>query len=147
MSNNNLLQKMIMRDPLEKSPGYLLRRASNLRAAELVQRLAKHDVRMVDATVLLLLGENPHITASAVGRMLDVQRANMVPLLKRLEDAGLIERAPIDGKSQGLSLTPAGEVRLKEVRGTVEQFENELMGRVPEELRAYVIPVLDALWR
>lgn len=136
-----------MRDPLEKSPGYLLRRASNLRTADLVQRLAQHEIRLVDATVLLLLGDNPHITASAVGRMLDVQRANMVPLLKRLEDGGLVERAPIDGKSQGLSLTTAGQAKLKQVRDTVQAFEAELLQRVPEELRPHLIPVLDALWR
>lgn len=130
-----------------RSPGYSLRRASHAMTAELVQRLAPLELRLVDATVLLLIGENPEITASAVGRALDIQRANMVPLLKRLEDAGLVERAPIDGKSQSLTLTEAGKARHDQARATIFRFEDELLARIPEEHRSHLIPALDALWR
>lgn len=115
--------------------------------AALVKRLAPHDLRLVDATVMLLIADNPLITASAIGRELDIQRANMVPLLKRIEDAGLIERTPIDGKSQGLSLTAAGKAKMLEVRATLDRFEAELIARVPEQHREHLIPALDALWR
>jgi DNA-binding MarR family transcriptional regulator len=115
--------------------------------AVLVRSLAAHDLRLVEATVLLLIAENPKITASAIGRALDIQRANMVPLLKRIEDAGLIERTPIDGKSQGLSLTDAGTAKMDEVRATLARFETDLIDRVPPEHRAHLIPALDALWR
>ena len=77
--------------------------------------------------------------------MLDIQRANMVPVLKRLE--GLIERVPIDGKSQGLELSQAGRARLGEARKVVEAFEAALLARVPEEHRAHLLPALEALWR
>jgi DNA-binding MarR family transcriptional regulator len=86
------------------------------------------------------------VTASAIGRQLDIQRANMVPLLKRLEDAGLIGREPIDGKSQGLELTPAGRDTSAEARAIVEAFEAELLRRVPPEHRAHLLPALEALW-
>ncbi len=101
-----------MRDPLPSFPGYALRRAANATAAELAARLAETGLRQSDVSVLILIGANPMVTASQIGRALDIQRANMVPLLKRLEDAGLIARAPIDGKSQGLDLTAAGTARL-----------------------------------
>lgn len=115
--------------------------------AMLAGRLAPFKLRPAEATVLLLIEESPQITASAVGRALDIQRANMVPLLKRLEDGGWIERAPIDGKSQGLSLAPANSARMKEVRATVERFESELIERVPAQHREHFLPALDALWR
>jgi len=136
-----------MRDPLVHSPGYSLRRASNAMMALLGSRLAEHDVRLVEATVMLLIAENPNITASKVGAILDIQRANMVPLLKRLEDGGLIGRTPIDGKSQGLSLTEAGAAKMEAVRATLDRFEAELIARVPPEHRDHLIPALDALWR
>ena len=88
---------MLMRDPLQNSPGYSLRRASIKMMGELTGRLAALDLRMADATVLMLIEANPAITASRIGRALDIQRANMVPLLKRMEEAGLVDRAPIDG--------------------------------------------------
>lgn len=136
-----------MHDPLTHSPGYSLRRASNAMMGELAQRLAPHGLRMADVSVMMLVEANQQVTASAVGRALDIQRANMVPLLKRLEDVGLIERAPIDGKSQGLSLTDAGKLRLAQARETIDAFEGDLIARVPPEHRTHLLPALDALWR
>jgi DNA-binding MarR family transcriptional regulator len=136
-----------MRDPLPQFPGYALRRAANATAAELASRLARLDLRQSDASALILIGENPSITSSAIGRALDIQRANMVPLLKRLEDAGLIERAPIDGKSWGLNLTAPGRERLAEASDVIVTFEAELLARVPAEHRDHLLPALEALWR
>jgi len=136
-----------MRDPLPSLPGYALRRAANATAAELAGRLTPLALRQSDVSVLILIAENPGVTASAIGRALDIQRANMVPLLNRLEDAGLIHRAPLDKKSLGLDLTPHGRDRLAEARAVVETFEAELIARVPEEHRAHLLPALEALWR
>ncbi|MGX7894662.1 MarR family winged helix-turn-helix transcriptional regulator [Tsuneonella sp. HG222] len=136
-----------MDDPLIQFPGYALRRAANATAAELSARLAALDLRQVDASLLMLVAQNPGATASAIGRALDIQRANMVPILKRLEDAGLIGREAIDGKSQGLSLTAAGRRKLAGAKAVVEGFEGELLARVPEEHRDHLLPALNALWR
>ena len=134
-----------MRDPLPNFPGYALRRAANATAAELASRLSAVGLRQSEVSVLMLIAENPGVTASAIGRALDIQRANMVPVLKRLE--GLFDRAPIDGKSQGLALTADGEARLAEARAVVEAFEAELIARVAPEHRAHLLPALEALWR
>ena len=136
-----------MRDPLPSFPGYALRRAANATAAELSARLAELGLRQSDVSVLILIAENPGVTASAIGRALDIQRANMVPLLNRLEDARLIERAPIDRKSLGLDLTEPGRELLARARQVVETFEAELLARVPPEHRAHLLPALEALWR
>ena len=136
-----------MRDPLTRHSGYSLRRAAHATAARLSARLAEIGLKQVDASLLLLLADNPDVTASALGRQLDIQRANMVPLLKRMEDARLIARNPIDGKSQGLVLTDHGATVLKQARRIIETFETELLARVPAEHRDHLLPALDALWR
>jgi DNA-binding MarR family transcriptional regulator len=136
-----------MHDPLPHLPGYALRRAANATAAELATRLATLELRQSDASVLILIGANPGVTASAIGRQIDIQRANMVPLLKRLEEAGLIARAPINGKSQGLDLTEHGRERLAAAMQVIEAFEAELLARVPQEHRPHLLPALAALWR
>ena len=136
-----------MRDPLPSLPGYSLRRAANATTAELTARLEKIALRQVDISLLFLIGDNPDVTASALGRQLDIQRANMVPLLKRLDDAGLIDRKAIDGKSQGLTLTTKGKAVMRKARNIVDQFEAELLAKVPAEHRDHLLPALDALWR
>ncbi len=136
-----------MRDPLPAFPGYALRRAANATAAELAARLAPTGLRQSDVSALILIGENPGVTASAIGRALDIQRANMVPLLKRLEDERLIDREPIDRKSRGLELTERGRERMAQARAVIEAFEAELIARVPVEHRGHLLPALEALWR
>jgi DNA-binding MarR family transcriptional regulator len=136
-----------MRDPLPLYPGYSLRRAAHATAAQLAARLGEVGLRQVEASLLLLVDANPDITASALGRQLDIQRANMVPLLKRLEDNGWISRTPIDGKSQWLALTPAGVAIKRKAQAIIDRFENELLARIPAEHRDHLLPALDALWR
>jgi len=136
-----------MDDPLTRFPGYALRRAANATAAELSARLAALDLRQSGASLLLLVAANPGATSSALGRALGIERANMVPLLKRLDEAGLIEREAIDGKSQGLRLTPDGLRRLAEAREVIEAFEAELLARVAPEHREHLLPALNAIWR
>lgn len=136
-----------MHDPLPELPGYALRRAAHSTAAELAARLAGLELRQSDASVLVLIGANPGVTASAIGRQLEIQRANMVPLLKRLEEAGLIARAPINGKALGLELTPAGRERTDAALAIIRAFEAELLARIPEQHRLHLLPALAALWR
>lgn len=136
-----------MNDPLLDLPGYALRRAGAAMMAEFARRLEPLGLRYADVSALLLIGANPTLTASQLGRMLDIQRANMVPLLGRLTDAGLITRRPLDGKSHSLHLTPAGEDKLADARRVIETFEAWLLARIPDEHRDHLKPALDALWR
>ncbi|MDE2403212.1 MAG: MarR family transcriptional regulator [Sphingomonadales bacterium] len=113
--------------------------------AELGARLAPLDLRISDASVLLLIAGRDDMTSSEIGKVLDIQRANMVPLLGRLDAAGLIRRVPIDRKSQAIVLTGAGERRLAEVRAITGRFEEDLMARIPAPHRPHFVPALQAL--
>jgi DNA-binding MarR family transcriptional regulator len=136
-----------MFDPLLSLPGYALRRAAAAMIAELSERLAEIGLRHTDASTLILIEANPGVTASALGRMLDIKRANMVPLIARLVATGLIERQPLDGKSHALGLTATGHERLGEAWGIIDSFEAELLERVPAAHRDHLVPALNALWR
>ncbi len=136
-----------MTDVLRHRPGYTLRRAANAMMAELARRLATIDLRIAEASVLLLIEHRTDATASEIGRVLDIQRANMVPLLGRLEEAGLIERRPIDGKSQAVLLTALGHQRRAEADAITTAFEDDLMARIAPEHRDHLVPALGALWR
>lgn len=135
-----------MHDPLAELPGYALRRAANAMMGELSNHLAGIDLRISDASVLLLLSGGQTMTSSDIGRVLDIQRANMVPLLNRLESAGLISREPLDRKSVAIMLSAAGRDKLKQVRKITTAFENDLLQRIPAEHRDHFLPALKALW-
>jgi DNA-binding MarR family transcriptional regulator len=135
-----------MKDPLAKLCGYLLQRASAAALADLNRRLAPLGLRHAGVAMLMLIEARPGITQSQAGRILDIQRANMVPFVARLEALGVIRRKRVDGRSQALELTSRGRVLLERARRVVQTHEGILLGRVPQELRPVVLPVLMALW-
>jgi DNA-binding MarR family transcriptional regulator len=135
-----------MKDPLAKLCGYLLQRASAAALADLNRRLAPLGLRHAGVALLMLIEARPGVTQSQAGRILDIQRANMVQFVARLEALGVIRRRRVDGRSQALELTSRGRVLLERARRVVQAHEAGLLGRVPEELRPVVLPVLMALW-
>lgn len=139
------MTSIVEQDPLSALPGYLLRRAANAMMSELQSRLSALGLRISDASVLLLIAENSALTSSDIGKILDIQRANMVPLLARLETADLIKRQPIDRKSQAVVLTDNGLTVLEQVKSLTAKFEADLLERIPAESRPHFIPALRAL--
>ena len=132
---------------LEQFPGYVLRRAANAMMSELAARLAPLNLRISEASVLVLVGERQDLTSAEIGKALDIQRANMVPLLGRLADARLIERRPINGRSVAIVLTEHGFSRLAQARPIIEAFESDLLARIPQKHRDHFMPALCALWK
>ncbi|NBC36525.1 MarR family transcriptional regulator [Novosphingobium sp. FSY-8] len=136
-----------MSDPLASLPGYVLRRASSAALAGLNRRLAPYGLRHADVSLLLIVRDRPGITQSEAGRMLDIQRANMVPIVARLEAKGLLDRRRADGRSQGLYLSEDGEGQAAALRRDIDAYETALIARLPEALREHALPVLTALWQ
>jgi DNA-binding MarR family transcriptional regulator len=140
------LPKARVPDPLVGLAGYLLRRASAAALAELNQRLAWLGLRHADVAMLMLVEASPGISQSEAGRVLDIQRANMVQFVCRLEGLGALRRRQVDRRSQALDLTRRGRMLLARARRVVAAHEAALLKRVPERLRPMVLPVLMALW-
>lgn len=134
------------RDVLSTLPGYALRRAANAMMSDLASRFGEADLRISDASVLLIVGRRSDMTSSEIGKVLDIQRANMVPLLNRLEKAGLIMRKPIDRKSSAIILTDAGVARMEHAHAITMQFESDLINRIPPQHREIFVSSLNTLW-
>jgi DNA-binding MarR family transcriptional regulator len=89
--------------------GYQLRRASSEMMATLAADLAPIALTVVDTSVLLAVVEAPGSTQSHVGARLDIHRANMAPLVTKLESRHLVGRRRGDGRSAGLFATADGK--------------------------------------
>ncbi|MCJ2184652.1 MarR family winged helix-turn-helix transcriptional regulator [Novosphingobium sp. 1949] len=135
------------RDPLAILPGYTLRRAANAMMAELGALLGEVELRVSEASILLLIDGRSTMTSSLIGAALDIRSANMAPLISSLVARGLVERVPLDGKSMAIVLTEPGRAVLARVRTITQDFEQTLMLRIPPEHRDHFVPALNALWR
>lgn len=134
-------------DPLSILPGYTLRRAANAMMAELGTLLAEVDLRVSEASILLLIDGCSTMTSSMIGAALDIRSANMAPLIGRLVSRELVDRVPLDGKSMAIILTDEGRQVLAQVRRITQDFERDLMQRIPPQHRDHFVPALNALWR
>ncbi len=135
-----------MDDPLKHLPGYALRRASAARLNDLTRRLAPLELTFTEASVLMVIAANSGTTLSAIGRVLGIQRANMTPLITRMESRGLIDRVSVDGRAHGLSLSVAGLALHAKILAEVKAHEEALIALVPQKHRAALLPILHALW-
>jgi len=133
-------------NPLVDLIGYQLRRSSSALMGDLARSLEPYDLRPSEASVLVLIDANPRITQSEIGRILAIKRANMAPLSAALEQRGLIERAPVDGRSQGLTLTAKGSELLKDVRALIVANERRFLGKLDHSERAKLIALLQECW-
>lgn len=115
--------------------------------ADFTALLSPLNLRPIDASMLVLVEANPGITLSALGQLLAVQRANMVPIVARLEEYGYISRIALDGRSFGLTLTDSGRKTCTKVSKAIETHEQQIMRRIPDAHREYLVPALKALWQ
>ncbi|MBS0421781.1 MAG: MarR family transcriptional regulator [Proteobacteria bacterium] len=113
---------------------------------KLSRELVPLDLRPSEASVLLVIDANANITQSEIGRMLEIAGANMAPLIGRLEKRELVERQPVDGRSQGLVLTAAGRALCARARKVMTSHEENLMARIPANQRAAFVAALQSLW-
>jgi DNA-binding MarR family transcriptional regulator len=134
-----------MIDPMSGYPGYLLRRASALAMARLAKRLKTLHLNPTDATVLSVIAANPNSKQSEIGRVLDIARANMAPLISRLAERDLIERQPVDGRSHGLVLSRVGRALIPRIKSAFAQHEAALVKEIPASQQRALVGALRAL--
>jgi DNA-binding MarR family transcriptional regulator len=132
---------------LERQLGYQLRRASAALLGELAQSLAELDLRITDATILHLIDEQPDITQSALGRMLGIKRANMVPLAAGLTERGLIELGRTEGRGQGLRVTASGKALAQQTRARMSAHDVGVLPELSGEDRRLLLRRLSAIWK
>lgn len=132
-------------DPLGDYPGYTLRRASAGAIQRLARRLESLELRVSEASVLLVIEANPNTTQSEIGRLLDIAGANMAPLMRGLDERKLIDRSPVDGRSHALRLTDSGRTLSQKARKIFKAHEEELVLKIPAADRGAFLRALRAL--
>ncbi|MGE4481969.1 MarR family winged helix-turn-helix transcriptional regulator [Acidocella sp.] len=133
-------------NPLESLLGYQLRRASQAMLADLAAELADLDLRVTDMSVLLVIETNPDITQSEIGRVLAIQRANMVPLITQLERRGLVRRGATIGRAQALRLTAAGRALARDCHKRVAEHEGHYLADLSKTRRGTLLNLLRTIW-
>lgn len=130
---------------LDSLVGYRLRRASNVMAADFARAVQEAGgLRSVLVSILAVVSANPGIGQTQLGRALNIQRANMVPLLSNLIDEGLIcrEASTEDKRVFELYLTPEGTAKLETTKALILAHEKRLLSVLTASERRTLIGLL-----
>lgn len=132
---------------LESLAGYHLRRASGVFSNDFSRAIEGTGMRQVLFGILSVVGANKDINQGEVGRLLGIQRANMVALINQLVDAGLVDRqtATYDRRAFALNLTPAGDAMLKDCLARIEQHEQRMLAGFTAAERRTLIALLSRI--
>jgi DNA-binding MarR family transcriptional regulator len=128
--------------------GYHLRRASAAMMADFSGELAGVALRPVQFAILSLVADNDGTSQTELCRELNVQKANMAPLIAELERRGLLARkpAPLDRRVQMLTLTAKAERELPDWRALVAVHEERFLEPLTASERALLLKLLRKLW-
>lgn len=132
-------------DPLADNLINELRRASMATLGTLSERFEALGLRVIDAATLRVVEANPGCNQAEVGRLLGVQRTNMVPIVAALVEAGHIDRRAADGRTHALHLTRKGKAMFATVDAVSQQVDAQFFGRLDADAQAQLLAALRAI--
>src|ERR1700682_5991760 len=115
-----------------------LNRITHTVQRRLSEHLERYDLTLAQFGVLAHLQAAPHISQQALADWLFVTKGNIVGLLNRLEDRGVVRGRPAaeEGRTRRVSLTPQGAALAARVVPDHDELVTASMGViVPEEQR------------
>ncbi len=120
---------------LNSSLGYFIRRAQLRIFQEFNHFFEALDIKPAQFSALEIIHSNPGLRQSNLAKALNIQRTNMVGMLDKLQQRGLIERKPStnDLRAHALHLTTKGEKLLDHLHQQFHLHESLLHERLGEE--------------
>jgi DNA-binding MarR family transcriptional regulator len=127
--------------------GYRLRRASAVFASDFAVTLEGTGIRQIPMGILAVVADNPGINQGTVGRLLGIKRANMVPLINELIEAGLIVREtdPTDRRAFTLDMSAEGKRMLVDCIARIEAHEERLLSGFTAAEKATLLDLLERI--
>ena len=129
--------------------GYHLRRAQIAVFQHFTQSMADADITPGQFGVLTVIEANPGLSQTQLGQALGIDRSSIVGVIDRLEQRGLVIRAPspLDRRSHALRLSPEGASLTRELVLKVRAHERDIAQALSEEERRLLLDLLKRVGR
>ena len=134
---------------LESLLGYNARRASLSLVGVFVESMERFDLKIVEFSVLSLIGSNAGITSRQLCQQLAVLPPNMVGMIDALGKRGFLERRPHprDGRATGLYLSAAGRELVDAAEPELKSRETQSITHLSEMEQTQLKELLQKLYR
>jgi DNA-binding MarR family transcriptional regulator len=136
-------------DVLDELLGYALRRAQVGMFLAFHAATRGQDITPPRFTALVIVGANPGIGQSALGKVLGIARSGAMMLTDWMEVRGLAERRrrPNDGRAWGVHLTARGEKLVASMKRRVIAEDRKRAGVLDARERRELLRLLNKLAR
>ena len=96
---------------------------------------------------LLLFGEERYLTAKNIALKMNVVKSRVSKIIDGLKKKNLIQRIadPEDSRVKLLSLTPAGQKKLNEIKEFMEEVHGQVLSQMAPDQRQAMLTNLDIL--
>jgi DNA-binding MarR family transcriptional regulator len=134
-------------DILPSLLGFNIRRAQIALWRDFNRNVAEGEVRPGIFSSLLLASANPGIAQIEIANHLGIDKASVVALVDRLEDAGWVQRkrSTEDRRRQGIFLTAAGTKAFKSLKKEMIEHERKFVDRFTDHELKTLISLLQRL--
>ena len=134
-------------DVLDDLLGYSLRRAQLAMFAAFDEATRGKHLTPPRFTALVVIGANPGLSQSLLGRVLGIARSGAMLMTDLLEARGLVERRrrPNDGRAWGLHLTRRGEQFVEAMKRRVLELDFKKAGLLTRTERRELQRLLEKL--
>ena len=116
---------------LDRSVGYILKRAQSALHTALETRLRTHGLSVSQYACLELLAQRPDLSQSELARGAFVTRQAMHQLAAGLQSAGLITSRD-DGRARRLQLTALGKRKLRAASRAASEVERKMLAALDD---------------
>jgi DNA-binding MarR family transcriptional regulator len=96
---------------------------------------------------LMLFEGHKYLTGVEIAGLLEVAKSRATVIIDNLETRGLVQRSadPNDARVKLISLTPAGQRKVREIEEFMFDLHQQLLGQIDPDQRAGVIAALETL--
>lgn len=133
---------------LDELIGYGLRRAQIKVFQHFVDQLSQYDLRPAQFSALAIIAKGPGQTQSELAKSLAIEPPQVVPMLNKLEEAGLAVRIrnKIDKRSYGLYLSKAGEKLLRTLQKVAADSDKASTANLGDSERQELLRLLRKIY-
>ncbi|WP_255286598.1 MULTISPECIES: MarR family winged helix-turn-helix transcriptional regulator [unclassified Bacillus (in: firmicutes)] len=105
--------------------------------------LAEHQLYRAQWTILYYLANNESATLVELSHYMSVEKPTVTRTINRLEELGFVEHVPgKDKREKRMQLSAAGQKVYKDVRVTIDQYEQEILEGITEEEQIEAIRIM-----
>ncbi|MEH7117283.1 MarR family transcriptional regulator [Neobacillus vireti] len=105
--------------------------------------LAEHQLYRAQWTILYYLAHNGTATLVELSHYMSVEKPTVTRTINRLEELGYVEHVPgKDKREKRMQLSAAGQEVYKDVRVTIDKYEQEILEGITEQEQIEAIRIM-----